>query len=228
MCCRSGKYAQVRRRNFAAESLAITFDDGYADNCLLAQPVLESLGLPATIFVATAYLDGGIMFNDMITESIRQYDGSKLRLQIRGLRGSYDCENSAARRGSISKILTQIKYLPRNQRTGIAREISKACNANLPRDLMMTTAQLKRISAKGIDIGGHTHHHPILKGLERQSAIKEIETGRKYLEAVLSKKVDLFAYPNGVPGETTVSSTRPFLPIWGLQPLYLQPQGFLR
>src|SRR5579872_3493180 len=39
--------------------LSITFDDGYADNHDLAWPILRRLGLAATFFVATGYLDGG-------------------------------------------------------------------------------------------------------------------------------------------------------------------------
>ncbi len=35
----------------------VTFDDGYENNLLYALPVLEALQVPATIFIATAYLD---------------------------------------------------------------------------------------------------------------------------------------------------------------------------
>ena len=49
-----------------ARALAITFDDGYANNEQIAAPILKKLGLPATFFIATAYLDGGRMFNDSI------------------------------------------------------------------------------------------------------------------------------------------------------------------
>ena len=39
-------------------AFAVTFDDGYLNNLTRALPVLEELGVPATVFVATAYLDG--------------------------------------------------------------------------------------------------------------------------------------------------------------------------
>ena len=43
----------VPRRTFV-----VTFDDGYANNVLQALPILAELHIPATIFLATAYLDG--------------------------------------------------------------------------------------------------------------------------------------------------------------------------
>ncbi|MFL5737182.1 MAG: polysaccharide deacetylase family protein [Actinomycetota bacterium] len=50
----------VRRLGFPLEEdlLVITFDDGYREVYTQAWPVLRDLGLPATVFVATGFLDG--------------------------------------------------------------------------------------------------------------------------------------------------------------------------
>ena len=43
-------------------ALAVTFDDGYADNHQLGMPVLSRLGLPATVYVATGCVEDAAPF----------------------------------------------------------------------------------------------------------------------------------------------------------------------
>ena len=76
--------ARLQSRTLPARSLAITFDDGYADNEQIAAPILTKLGLPATFFIASGYLDGGRMFNDSIIAALR--DSKRGNLDLRELR----------------------------------------------------------------------------------------------------------------------------------------------
>src|ERR1044071_7430526 len=76
------KEGQIR---LPKRALSITFDDGYADNYNVAAPILLRLGLAATFFVATGFLDGGCMFNDVVIEALRCAGGAELDLDDLGL-----------------------------------------------------------------------------------------------------------------------------------------------
>jgi peptidoglycan/xylan/chitin deacetylase (PgdA/CDA1 family) len=183
-----------------ARAAAITFDDGYADNLALALPILQKHGLHATFFIATSYLNGGRMFNDTVIESIRRSPHAQLDLSDLGL-GTHDLGSDAAKAEAIGKILPQVKYLPLDTReTTVAEITARAGVDHLPDDLMMTTAQLKQLHAAGMEIGGHTHRHPILAKLDDTEAQAEIAAGKAWLEETLGDRVRMFAYPNGKPG----------------------------
>jgi peptidoglycan/xylan/chitin deacetylase (PgdA/CDA1 family) len=47
----------LRELPIPRKTFVVTFDDGYANNCTQALPILSRLGVPATVFLATAYLD---------------------------------------------------------------------------------------------------------------------------------------------------------------------------
>lgn len=186
-----------------ARALAITFDDGYADNHDLAMPILRERGLSATFFIATAYLDGGRMWNDTLVEALRRTPHGRLDLSALGLDGveSVDLSSSEARRKAVHRMLSATKYLPPAQRQRAVEHIASQAGARLPDDLMMSTAQLRAMHAAGMGIGAHTITHPILASLDDVTAATEIQAGKATLESLLQRPVTLFAYPNGKPGQ---------------------------
>lgn len=175
----------------------ISFDDGYADNAQLALPLLQRYGLHATFFIASAYLDGGQMWNDRLIDCVRQASGEALDLRRLGL-DRLPIASQAQRRAAIGKLLSQLKYLPFGQRQQLADAIARLIPVRPDHStLMLSTAQLRQLQQAGMGIGAHTSRHPILATLSDSAATQEIVQGRSALEQLLQAPVDLFAYPNG-------------------------------
>jgi peptidoglycan/xylan/chitin deacetylase (PgdA/CDA1 family) len=189
----------LSRGALPARALAVTFDDGYADNCTIALPILRQLGVHATFFICTAFLDGGAMFNDVVIEAVRHAKGHQLDLSGIGL-GIHALDSPATRRAAIAAILQQLRYFPPVLRQERTDAIASIAGVKPPSDLMMTTDRLRTLAAAGMGIGGHTMQHPILAAIDHDSARAEIAGGRDMLEGLLRQPVKLFAYPNGKPG----------------------------
>lgn len=179
-------------------AVAITFDDGYADNVEIALPILQRHGLHATFFIATDYLDGGRMWNDTVIEAVARTSAASLDLTSLGL-GIHDVAEVAARVRCINTLLGQLKYLPPLEREQKCTSIATHIGKPLPDHLMMTTAQLRALHAAGMEIGAHTLRHPILARVAEDEARREIEGSRDRLRELLGHDISTFAYPNGKP-----------------------------
>ncbi len=159
----------------------ITFDDGYANNHELAAPILRSLGVPATFFIAGGAIDQGIMWNDLIIEALAT-------------------SRPGVPADEVSSTLGLLKYLPPAQRWDKAlSRFEAAVGADLPR-LMMTRDMVVSLDEQGFEIAGHTINHPILKVLSDDAAMREIVGCSDWIYEVTGKRPATFAYPNGIRG----------------------------
>jgi peptidoglycan/xylan/chitin deacetylase (PgdA/CDA1 family) len=179
-------------------AVCVTFDDGYANNEELAMPILTRLGIPATVFVSTDFLNGGRMWNDSVIEALRIAEGEELDLTLAGL-GCYPILSIEERRKAAGVIIREIKHWPPEKRAEAVASI-EAMVGSLPTNMMMTDDQVRSLNKNGIDIGAHTKSHPILSTLELDSAREEVVGSKQYLESILGGEVRCFAYPNGRPG----------------------------
>lgn len=191
--------ARLRNRTLPVRAACVTFDDGYADNVTVALPFLRRRRLPATFFLATAFLNGGRMWNDSVIETVRRVRGDTLDARCLGL-GRLLVSSIDLRRQAIASLLEAIKYLPLEERQGRVEELGSGLSRDLPLDLMMTAEQVRYLHACGMEVGAHTVSHPILAKLDPERASMEIREGKKRLEAITGAPVSLFAYPNGKPG----------------------------
>jgi peptidoglycan/xylan/chitin deacetylase (PgdA/CDA1 family) len=190
----------IRSGTLPPRAACVTFDDGYADNAEVALPILQTLGIPATFFVATGFLNGGRMWNDSVIETVRRASGPLLDLRHIDM-GIFDIATIQQRQRAISALIGILKYLPLDERAGRIKRMCDYTRIDLPTNLMMTSNQVAQLYRAGMEIGGHTVNHPILAQLSTSDARNEIAVGKESLEEIIQGPVRFFAYPNGKPGQ---------------------------
>lgn len=188
---------RLRTGALCARAVCITFDDGYANNCEVALPILAARRLPATVFVAPGFLNGGTMFNDLVREAIRQAP-RQARSPLLG-EGDVDLATTAARLEAWTRIVTALKYEEPGERVRQAEALAADLGVKPPADLMMTDAQVLQLHRAGIEIGAHTMSHPILTRVDAGRCLAEMVDSRRRLEEITGAQVKSFAYPNGAP-----------------------------
>jgi peptidoglycan/xylan/chitin deacetylase (PgdA/CDA1 family) len=193
--------SRLKAGTLPPRALSVTFDDGYADNATVAMPALRHLGLSATFFVATGYLDGGWMFNDRIIESVRRADERRLDLRDLGLQQRREV-SIGERRRVADELILRAKYLQGTERDAFVTDLERRFGGvQHKRSLMLTSSQVIDLHRAGMEIGGHTISHPILRCIPNAQAEAEIAGGRLALERLIGAPVEVFAYPNGQPGQ---------------------------
>jgi peptidoglycan/xylan/chitin deacetylase (PgdA/CDA1 family) len=194
----------VKHRSIPRGAVAITFDDGYADNYLNALQVIDELQVPATIFISTGSIDGNREFwwDDLDRVFIAaEAIPIQLDLSISGEKYSWSLDTLMQRMSTRKEIHRLLKPLLPHERGAVIDEIVQWAGLNVDgrnANRAMTCHELKMISASpNIDLGGHTVNHPQLSAIPPEVQRQEILKGRRDLENMTGKPVRTFSYPFG-------------------------------
>ncbi len=188
--------------------LAITFDDGQADNHRFARPVLQTHGVKASFFVVTEAIEGNeALWPDRMAYAIQRAldrSASGLREWLLGMGatpGAKDLPNAAV---ALAKRLTPEE---RDQRL---HDLEKLVGGQVRPawDGMMSWDQLRDLQREGHEIGSHSASHPILPLVPDTALDQEIEGSRATLEQRLDQTVRSFCYPNGDHDERVIQAVR--------------------
>jgi peptidoglycan/xylan/chitin deacetylase (PgdA/CDA1 family) len=188
------------RKGLDPLTIAVTFDDGYRDNYTFAHPILKKYSLPATIFVATGFIDNNVpMWNDRVAWALKnseretvvcEFSEGKVRLPLR---------TQDDRVNSLNSILEKLKTLPELEKEKALEKILDALQNKKPEpaNLMLDWRSLRDMAEQGWDIGSHTVSHQILTRIEISGAEAELKTSKDTIERQLQRPVRLCAFPNG-------------------------------
>lgn len=213
-----GVLDRLPRRACADGTIAVTFDDGYADNLHAAQPIARDHDVPVTFFVtADPVLEGGRFWWDDLARALVGLRGrtTPIPLEIAGrtlaVGGSAPegpSRETAAERGAsrggdaeLRRVHRHLMAAPPGDRDrAIARllEEAEAAEEGPEAGRPLTRAELRELAARpGARVGAHSWSHPSLRSLPGEEQRRELERGRAALEEVTGGDVTLLAYPFG-------------------------------
>ncbi|WJG10457.1 polysaccharide deacetylase family protein [Aliiglaciecola sp. LCG003] len=185
------------------KAICVTFDDGYLNNLTVAQPILAKYKIPATVYVATAFTEGADMWNDRVLDLFNDAQLSSLIIEGESVTlGDWEKRNQLA-----AAQLMRLKYLPIDERLAGVQKLYDDNNLAEPTPRMMNAQQVKQLADCGVEIGGHTVNHPILKVLSPEQQFDEVSRCKAQLEQWTGKPVKHFAYPNGSYGKDLTDET---------------------
>lgn len=183
-------------------AIAVTFDDGFSDTYRYAFPILKRYSIPATVFVATGYVDSGKPFwFELATYLVLRVEPGALSIGDSG--PAFPTGASVQeRRRSLERLHELLKGLPNARRLAIVSEWGRRFAAEIERGAVdlcqpISWAQVREMAAAGIDFGSHSVTHPNLAQLEDPELAWELSESKRVLEEQLQHPVHSLAYPIG-------------------------------
>ncbi|MCC6907848.1 MAG: polysaccharide deacetylase family protein [Phycisphaerales bacterium] len=192
--------AEMLHRGEAPEKrvIALTFDDGYADNFENVGPILERYGLRGTFFVTTGFVEGSEpMWFDIAAEAWLRGSPSAREGMVASLPKPPD--RRVAREGGIRVWMQGLKQVRPGERLALIDRATKLApgGADPAKYRAMTREQVAELHARGHEIGSHTITHPILTQLDDGELLRELVESKDTLESWIGDEVSSFCYPNG-------------------------------
>jgi peptidoglycan/xylan/chitin deacetylase (PgdA/CDA1 family) len=196
--------ALARGRALPERVAVVTFDDGYRNNLTEAGPILKRHRIPATIFLATGYIGGGVrmIWPERVAWALLNASIDHLEIDIAGERWTGDLSGGEARARASRDLLSRLKRLSPEGYEPVVARLEELCGAaSMPdpvRYAFLDWDEVSRMDGDGtFEFGSHTVGHVILGPADPHRRRAEVFESKAVLDAVLRQPCRLFAYPNG-------------------------------
>jgi peptidoglycan/xylan/chitin deacetylase (PgdA/CDA1 family) len=191
------------RRRVSRPLAVLTFDDGYLDFYDVAFPILNDLGIPATVFLPTAQIgQNKPLAHDRIYWLLKNgLDEPHTIIKVLRQAGITKIADREVTKSNLLGVTSALVYLPHAIREDLIIRLENAlppaCRDYPVEYGLLNWELVREMGRKGINFGSHTSNHVVLP-LENNEVINdEIRSSKAELEQELGTRVISFAYPNG-------------------------------
>jgi peptidoglycan/xylan/chitin deacetylase (PgdA/CDA1 family) len=181
-------------------AVLLTFDDAYRCFASDAWPVLRARGVPAALFVPTAYpgvADRDFWWDRLYRAVLATPGTGTAGAPITTSLGPVDARSPDARRRSFAGLRDAVKALPHDEAMAAVQATVERLGGVPARPLVLDWPTLRTLQAEGVAMGVHTRTHPLLDRLPAARLDDEIDGARQDLERELGRVEPAIAYPNG-------------------------------
>lgn len=193
----------LRDANAARREVAITFDDGYADNPAAAT-ILAAADLPATFFITIGRIgERREVWWDRLEQIVTRCAPAReyLDLEVAGRRFWADVRSPDARARAHMALYWRVRRMRPAAIESILDRLELQLGVRtVEREThrWMTAEELREVAGtSGVELGAHTLTHPVLTAVSESEQREEIDGGRRRLEQMLGTPIRLFSYPYG-------------------------------
>jgi peptidoglycan/xylan/chitin deacetylase (PgdA/CDA1 family) len=192
--------AELGRGRVPGRSICFTVDDGYRDFKDLGQPVFARYDAPVTVFLTSGFIDGA-QWNwwDWVRAAFEATE-----TDLAGMRDALGRPFPPAQglRGAVVQMVESCKEVPDGRRREALETLRSALGVALPDRPVdayaaMNWEDVRKLSAQGVEFGGHTVTHPILSRVDAATLERELVESFAAVERVTGRLTRVFAYPNG-------------------------------
>jgi peptidoglycan/xylan/chitin deacetylase (PgdA/CDA1 family) len=185
-------------RSPAAGTVCITFDDGYLDTYTMAAPILAKYRLPATVFLATGYVEREETQWADVLHSVLEFR-TRDRVSLPSLAPGEANLASPGERARVRRALHgRLLAGGLRERAELLGELeARLCPGAKPPRLTMTWAEVRELARRypGIEIGGHTRDHVDLRARDAAAVREQVEACAEDVRRELGARPIHFSYP---------------------------------
>jgi peptidoglycan/xylan/chitin deacetylase (PgdA/CDA1 family) len=186
----------IEGRNVRANSVLLTFDDGYRNIYEYAFKVLREHNLPAVVFITGDVLQGKSLWCDELLDLVIETEMSSIEIDGRFFDLKIPGERLTLLRHLGSQLQKEKRDIKRERMLKISEKLEKKlkdCNGKY-----LSKEQILEMQEFGISFGAHTMSHPLLGFVRDQKELEwEIDGSIRAVEEVTGRKCLSFAYPFG-------------------------------